>query len=505
MKYILFLFLLIGTLPKITSAQKFITDIFPDLHNIHKWNSSNGDTWDPFWADDDNLYTFNCDGRGFGSADKTNNMSFNVLRGYKVTDLFGSLLNRMDEYGKGSELGADSASWKALGQECIDGIFYTFVSRHTYGNMSGDYWLRQTAKNASLIKSIDKGISWARSASENYKHPMWLGDRFGAPFFVHYGKDGGQVTKDGADKYVYAISNNGFWDDGDDYIIGRVLRTKLPSLNASDWFYFAGVDTDNQANWVNDINKATAILSLPKQCGSGPACYIPSLGVYLMVAWYSTERLSSWFEPTGMTYDFYQAEHPWGPWKFVSSLNDDFLGGQTMYGPSLCAKFQEINGTEVKISMFTSGCPFEDEPKGIYKMWEIPLILKTTPAIPSKLINDDNENIHYEGNWNVLLKQRDANYKGDLHYSSSKNDFLEFSFNGTGIEYLAQKDSRSGQVAIFLDGSFIKNESLKIINFPRISKIKVLTVNGLKQGNHTIKIVNISNNIINVDGFCIFE
>ena len=28
-----------------------ITDVFVDLHNIHKWDESNGDTWDPFWAD----------------------------------------------------------------------------------------------------------------------------------------------------------------------------------------------------------------------------------------------------------------------------------------------------------------------------------------------------------------------------------------------------------------------------------------------------------------------
>src|ERR1700744_5310587 len=43
-----------------------IAEIVPDLNRIHKWDNSNGDTWDPFWADDDSLYAFNCDGRGFG-------------------------------------------------------------------------------------------------------------------------------------------------------------------------------------------------------------------------------------------------------------------------------------------------------------------------------------------------------------------------------------------------------------------------------------------------------
>ena len=31
-----------------------ITDVVLDLNHVHKWNNSVGDTWDPFWADDDN-------------------------------------------------------------------------------------------------------------------------------------------------------------------------------------------------------------------------------------------------------------------------------------------------------------------------------------------------------------------------------------------------------------------------------------------------------------------
>lgn len=84
-------------------------------------------------------------------------------------------------------------------------------------------------------------------------------------------------------------------------------------------------------------------------------------------------------------------------------------------------------------------------------------------------------------------------------------DYLEFSFIGTGIEYLAQKDFNYGQAAVYLDGKFIENVDLQIRNFPRISKIKVFTVNGLKPGKHTIKIVNISDNLITFDGFNVME
>ncbi|MGA2118820.1 MAG: hypothetical protein ABSH56_29220 [Bryobacteraceae bacterium] len=47
------------------AAQPSIAEVVPELDKVHKWNDSNGDTWDPFRADDDNLYAFHCDGRGF--------------------------------------------------------------------------------------------------------------------------------------------------------------------------------------------------------------------------------------------------------------------------------------------------------------------------------------------------------------------------------------------------------------------------------------------------------
>ena len=55
-----------------------------DLDGIHKWDESCGDTWDPFWADDDNLYAFNCDGRGFGAAGLNRNLALNELQGDSV-------------------------------------------------------------------------------------------------------------------------------------------------------------------------------------------------------------------------------------------------------------------------------------------------------------------------------------------------------------------------------------------------------------------------------------
>jgi hypothetical protein len=474
----------VGT-PRAATA---ITDVIMDLNSIHKWDQSNGDTWDPFWADDDNLYAFNCDGRGFGTQPR--NLAFNQLQGESLPVLTGRIVNSMDEYGTAGKKEADNATWKACGQECIDSIFYAFVSRNVYGSDSKDPLLRQTAFNASLIKSTDRGLTWTRRAAENYKNPMWPGTRFGSPFFIHYGKNGGGVSQDGARRYVYAISPNGFWNDGDDFILGRVERTKLKDLEASDWTYYAGGDGSNAENWSKQIDRAAPVLSLPGKCGQAPACFVPALGVYLMISWYNTQKMTKWFEPNEMRYDFYQAEHPWGPWRFINSHSDTHITGGHFYGPSLCAKFQERNGTEVTMSLFTSGCPFDDVPSGLYKMWEIPLILRTTRVPDSTLINDDDVRISYSRSWRSSSRRGFSDYQDDVHYTTSVNDSLQFTFRGTGIEYLAEKHTDLGNVDVYVDGALKQNVNLHLENFPRLSRVVVFRIEGLSDARHTIKIVN---------------
>ena len=475
-----------------------IREVFPDLNHIHKWNNSNGDTWDPFWAEDDNLYAFHCDGRGFGTARR--NLAFNRLSGDSPWSLAGAPVNSMDDYGTSGRKEADNATWKACGQECIDSAFYAFVSRNAYGRDSGDYWLRQTAFNSSLIKSTDKGLTWTRSAAENYKRPMWPGPAFGSPFFVHYGKNGGNVEQDGASRYVYAVSNNGFWNDGDQYILGRVSRNRLPDLNPMDWEYFLGGDGGNASRWSAEIERADPILRVPVHCGQTPPCYIPSLGLYLMVVWYNTDRMIRWFEPNEVRYDFYQAAHLWGPWSPIDSFSDRFLGQGHMYGPSLCAKFQQRQGGDVQVIMFTSGCPFEDVPSGLYKAWAIPLILRTT-TVPSVLVPHGDKRIVYSGNWAASSEGR---LLGPVQTTSAAGASAELPFTGTAVEYFADRDATFGSVDVSVDGAAPQTVSLAVENFPRLCGVSVFRAEGLKKGAHTIRIVNRAAAPVTIDAFRVY-
>ncbi len=476
-----------------------ITDVDLDLNHLHKWDDSNGDTWDPFWADDDNLYAFNCDGRGFGKAPR--NLAFNSLKGSAPHALAGAMVNTMDEYGKSNDKLADNATWKACGQECIDSVFYAFVSRNVYGSESGDYWLRQTAFNSSLIKSHDRGRTWTRSAGENYRNPMWPGAAFGAPFFIRYGKNGGDVARDGADQFVYAVSTNGFWNDGDSYVLGRVAREKLPGLRAADWTYFTGGDGSISRNWSARIQDAKPLLSLRTRCGQSGPCYIPAARAYLMVAWYNTEKMTKWYEPNEMRYDFYQAPHPWGPWNAVHSYSDRFLSSGHMYGPSLCAKFQRVEGTDVHLTMFTSGCPFDDVPGGLYKAWAIPLVVKTAPVTPSAVLASADPRIAYKGAWKATAEGR---LLGEVRVSASEGDSAELSFEGVGVEYIGDKAPGFGSVEIYLDGKAVHTASLAVVNLPRLCGVTVYRSGALKSAPHKIRIVNRTAAPAVVDSFRVY-
>ena len=474
-----------------TNPSTPITAIVPDLQHMQKWDDMKGDTADPFWADDDCLYHFTCDGSGFGKEGR--NLCLNKLTGPDQEHLKGELVNPMQEYGKSDETGPDGATWKITGQECIDGNFYGFVVRNIYGHKSKDPLMRQTSFNASLIKSGDHGKTWIRSAKENYDMPMWPGSRFGAPGFFHYGKNGGSVKKDGADKFAYSVSNNGFWNGGDDMIVGRVSRADLPNLKASDWSYYTGGDGALDTSWSHDLTKAQPILSRTSKLGWTSPAYIPALGRYLLVSWYVSPALTHWFEPSLVTYDFYQSEHPWGTWTFVSSFNDRFLkdSDRHMYGPNLCAKYQEKSGVDVKIDLYTSGCPFGGEKTGLYKNWRIPLILKTKPASPSVEIRCDHPDIKYTGNWETV------------RLSTSPGDAAEFTFTGTGVSLLTEKSNSQGTVEIFLDGQSQGSINLKVDDFPTLTRIPVFTMEGLSAGNHTLKVVNKGDDPVCLNGFTV--
>src|SRR6266700_4068801 len=99
---------------------------------------------------------------------------------------------------------------------------------------------------------------------------MWAGPAFGAPMFVHYGKDGGRTTIDGSAEFVYAVSTNGFWCDGDFLVMGRVRRDRIARLDPADSQYW------RDANWKQSA-KSSLLASFAKHLCHDEAALLAAL------------------------------------------------------------------------------------------------------------------------------------------------------------------------------------------------------------------------------------
>lgn len=356
-----------GTEAGITS--KPIVDIRFDSSYMQIPNSV-GDEWAPTWGRDDVLYTGNDDGSSFGPG-KNNNLAFGKLEGSSPYNLKGTTINPMNEYGFAGELKADSASWKTMNSYSVDGVLYMFVTRCLYPEKSGDTANRHVFRSSSIIKSVDGGKTWTRSEKENYDKPMFPGKRFGAPYFVWFGKDG-EASVDNADKYVYAVSNNGHFESGDNYIIGRVLKSKLADLNPADWTFYKSGDGMNDASWVSSMDEAGHILTNTGNSSMTGMTYIPGLNRYIMVVWhYTTYNLRT--DPRTIN-EFFEAPKPWGPWTKFKTLDTKELG---WYVPIVGQRFQEkMDDKTVKAILYPTG---NYQKKELYKLNYIPVTISTEP------------------------------------------------------------------------------------------------------------------------------
>lgn len=387
-----------------------------------------GDTWAVAWADDNALYAPSNDGWGFydpsrpppdmekvfrrfftgdqiqrlaqdpertghtlqrqieayervqaaGNGNGPNtHLAFNKLLGETPTALTGVKINNMTDFEALDHLkrdpypfwwaGSDGCTWKSSGCSYIDGALYWAVARHKYGDVWGNRCTRQTAQNASILRSTDLGRTWTRSPEENLRAPLFPGSAFATPYFIDYGRQ--RPAIDAADRYVYAISNNGFWDNGDHLVLGRVPRDKIANLIGADWEFFTGGaegDGTNNAAWARDSQLATQLLGAPGQFGETGAAYLPARGRYLMISWYFSACSGHIKEGSKRSvWDFYEAPSVWGPWTRIGTHT---WFPQGYYCPVICPKFQ----TADRIYVFTSGFSSMD----VYRLTVVPVTLR---------------------------------------------------------------------------------------------------------------------------------
>jgi hypothetical protein len=302
-----------------------------------------GDVWTTTWADDDHLYSVTDDTTGFNKACNSN-LAVQRITGGPPPNIQGDTVNPMAEFGKAAELKEDGASWKASGLTCVDGVLYLAASRHYYdgvGDTSTDsahhFWIQETW-DSGIVKSIDHGKTW--SEAPRLGKGMFPGRVFSNPFFVQYGKDG-KGDKNGANQYVYAVSNDGTWNNGNWMTLGRVSRGLIERLDAGDWEFVHGFDGKGEPIWRPRHDNALYIFRSPGRASMTGIHYIAPLDLYLMPQWhypYLDDPKRRW---KATRWELYSAPAPWGPWTLFHSQDFEPQG---FYNPSIPGKFISEDG-----------------------------------------------------------------------------------------------------------------------------------------------------------------
>ncbi len=105
-------------------------------------------------------------------------------------------------------------------------------------------------------------------------------------------------------------------------------------------------------------------------------------------------------------------------------------------------------------------------------------------------INDSDAGIIYSSGWKYKPERVGSDYFYDVHDSDSADgeDYFEYTFNGTGINFIAPKYNGNSDAAIYIDGEYKKTMSMSdSSNY--ISQTVTYSILDLPPGTHTIRVV----------------
>jgi hypothetical protein len=310
------------------------------------------------------IYAASDDSTGINKA-ANSNLVLNRFKGQMPPDIQGVTVNPMRQFGHWAEIRKeDGAMWKACGLASIDGALYMTVSRH----LNPDYppWIQQTW-DASIIRSNDHGQSWNPFAAPNLNASMFPGRVFSTPFFISYGQDG-QGARDG---YIYAISNDGSWNNGNYMVLGRVRRDRVARLLADDWEFVHGYDGKGGVTWGPRHDNALATFFNPGCTSMTGIHWIEGLELYILPQWYYTHLDDAERRWKATCLELYQSPAPWGPWDLFHS---EHFEPQGWYNPSIPAKY--ISGAGKTMWLFVAGdWTTNSDPAGLYGLWMMPMSL----------------------------------------------------------------------------------------------------------------------------------
>jgi len=347
------------------------------------WGRGTGDVWFTAWADDGDVYAISDETHGFGNVTNSN-IAIHRITGIPP-DLQGTTVNPLVELGQAAESKADGAKWNSCGLASIDGVLYLSMCRSQCNPLHERYAELQLAFDSSIIKSSDHGKTW--SAMPMVGHAMFPGRTFSTPSFVDAGPNGHGSKGYPARWFVYAISNDGSWNNANYMTLGRVSRGLIGRLDPEDWEFIERFDDEDEPVWGPRYDAAQCVLWAPGRTSQAGMTYFAALDLYVLPQWhyrYPEDPQRRW---GAVRWEFYQARQPWGPWTLFHTQDFDVEG---WYDPCIPSKYISEDGLHFWI--LTSGhcCENESVPEGrdarraLEKLYRPPHLMSVTLEIETR-------------------------------------------------------------------------------------------------------------------------
>ena len=272
----------------------------------------------------------------------------------------------------------------------------------------------------------------------------------------------------------------------------------------------------SNGSWTSDLNRATPVPGLPNgenKCTMGTPVWLAALHKYVAPVWYDTGDYHEWYFPKDVTFAFYQADHPWGPWACVGEKSAlQFIGdrsgnGHRWYGPVFSPKFITANpdGSVTAIMLF-SGSTWENKPSSLYKNNSCPVTFYPYAAAAPCVRRSTTppRNIPPAG----FTRPTAATATGRTTSTSppTAGSYCDFTFTGEGIEVFSEKFHDMGEVEVLLDGVSQGISDLYQDPMPRLYRIPFFRKMDLPPGRHTVRVIDraTSGAFCIVDGFNVF-
>ena len=113
------------------------------------------------------------------------------------------------------------------------------------------------------------------------------------------------------------------------------------------------------------------------------------------------------------------------------------------------------------------------------------------------------KNIKYSGTWTVSSGRNASDYKDDVNSTETNGDAFEFSFTGTGVDYIAPKDATCGSVDIYVDN--VLKQTVNAVSTTHQPLQTLFGIKGLANGRHTIKGIKKDGSSMAVDAFFVYN